>query len=208
MQYYSITCPRIFLEEAEDIFKTGDIIVFKASNNFNSIFHGSYFGHMGIVYIDPNDPTHTPMLFEANGVERMPLMPRHPTCGIFLTPLSARISKYKGRCFLKQLEEPLREDIVRQFGPFIDYCLANFQYDKNIGTSALKKYLGFKRCDSKTDCGQIVFLSLIKLGLLSIEDYDKPIFHHLLHVAKLKEVTNNYYRDLVEIVDHPFDSSI
>lgn len=207
MQYSDISVPKIFSDELfeSNLLKTGDIILFKAYNNFNSIFHGSYFGHMGIVYIDPSDPKQVPYIFEANGVERLPLMPHHSKRGIYFTPLRDRMKKYKGRCFYKELSKPLSYATIVAFKEFIDYCLDKFEYDHAVIASGFKKYFGIKRCDSKTDCGQIVFLSLIKLGLLPIEEYDVPRLHHLKYVCGLKDLANDYYyRDLVEILEHPF----
>lgn len=209
MQYSNIYLPQIFTDELlnSPMLKTGDLILFKAYNNFNSIFHGSYFGHMGIVYIDEEDPQRIPYIFEANGAERLPLLPHHSKEGIYFTPLAARMKKYKGRCFYKELSEPLPVDTIKEFRNFIFYCLDNFKYDLAIFANGFKKYFGLKRCDSATDCGQICFLSLIKMGLLPIEEYDVPRLHHLKYVCQLKELTEGrYFRDLVEIIEHPFDS--
>lgn len=208
MQYYRISTEhQIFIDDLVDskMLKTGDLILFKAYNNFNSIFHGSYFGHIGIIYIDPNDTSNTPMLFEANGIEHVPLREHHPKNGIFLTPLADRVKKYKGRCFLKPLAYPITDKhIINGFIDFINFCMKNFEYEYKVFSNSLKKLLGVKKCDNKTDCGQIVFLSLIKLGLVDMSEYDKPIMHHLLYVTGVKELKNNYYLDLIEVIDHPF----
>lgn len=204
MQYYKISVDKkIFVDDLTNV-KTGDMILFKAYNNFYSIVHGSYFGHVGLVFIDPDDSKQTPMLFEANGIEHTPLKEHHPRNGIFLTPLADRIKKYKGRCFIKRLEEELSKEEVLNFKEFIQYAQNNFQYDYNLAKSAFKKRLGYKRCDKNTDCGQITFLSLICLNLLDVEEYDKPLFNHLLYVNNLYELKNNAYGELEEIIDHPF----
>jgi hypothetical protein len=207
MQYHKITTnEQIFTDDLinSNSLKTGDLILFKAYNNFNSIFHGSYFGHIGVVYID-DDPNVPPMLFEANGIERVPLLPHHSKHGVFLTPLAERIKKYKGRCFLKPLNKPVPAEHARDFKMFADYCLNNFSYDYSVATNALKKLMGIKRCDNKTDCGQIVFLSLIKLGLLPVEEYDVPRLHHLRYVTSVVNLSDGYkFLDLIEVIEHPF----
>jgi len=141
IQYHKGTYDKIFNDDLinSGLLKTGDIICFKAYNNFNSIFIGSYYGHMGIVYIDPDDPKKTPMLFEANGIEHAPLKEHHSKDGIYLTELEGRIAKYKGRCFWKPLNRPLSEGAVRDFKSFIDYCLNKMSYDYNVFQAALKK---------------------------------------------------------------------
>jgi len=205
MQFHRISTDyQIF---ADDLYshphlKTGDIILFKAYNNYYSIMHGSYFGHIGIVYVDPK--TQTPMLFEANGIEHTPLKEHHSTRGVFLTPLIDRIKKYKGRCFWKPLKDKLSDVVIADFKNFIDYSLEHLEYDYAVISGGLKRMLGLSRCTKGTDCGQIVFLSLIKLGLLDLEEYDEPRLHHLKYVCNVKKLNNNKYLDLVEVIDHPF----
>lgn len=201
IQYSNTNYPKFFLDDINPLFKTGDIILFKASNNFNSIFINSYYGHIGIIYVGVDG---IPMIFEANGIEHMPLREHHPKTGIFLTPAVDRIKKYKGRCYLKQLDTPLDTHATADFKTFIDYCLNNFKYDTKVISSGLKKYFGYKKCDSETNCGDLVFLSLIKLGLLPIEEYDNPRLHHLKYVAGLTKLNGNSYTEPVEIIDHPF----
>ncbi len=114
LQFYKISTDyKIFVDDLQyhSFLKTGDMILFKAYNNFNSIFHGSYYGHVGIVYMLNG----TPMLFEANGIERVPLKDHHSKRGVFLTPLVDRIKKYKGRCFWKPLNRPLGEHSIYDF---------------------------------------------------------------------------------------------
>jgi hypothetical protein len=182
--------------------KTGDLILFKAFNNFRSIYTGCYFGHIGIVYVDTDG---TPLLFEANGVETVILKPEHNNKGLFLTPLNDRVKKYKGTCFWKQLNKELSKESVIALKEFIDYALDNMKYDMNVVGSALKKRFGIERCSNNTNCGELVFLSLIKANLLPIEEYDKKIWIHLDYVTYLKELNNGYkYLDITEIIDHPF----
>lgn len=50
-QFHSVEFPQVFLDDYIDSFNTGDMILFKAYNNFNSVLHGSYYGHIGIVYM-------------------------------------------------------------------------------------------------------------------------------------------------------------
>lgn len=197
---------KIFLDDLinKNKFKTGDMIIFKAYNNFNSIFIGNYYGHMGIVYVDPEDPTETPMIFEANGIEHMPLKLHHNKNGIFLSPLKERIQKYKGRAFLKSLNNSISKEDQYELKMFIDYCIKNMKYNTKIIHSALRKWFGLEKCNKGTNCGEIVFLSLIKLGLLSISEYDKRCLHYVKWMSNIKKLNNNFYFEPVEIIDHPF----
>ena len=205
LQYYKITTnEKIFTDDliSSGFLKTGDLILFKAYNNFNSIFHGSYFGHIGMVFINKDG---IPMLFEANGIERVPLLDHHSRHGIFLTPLADRIKKYKGRCFWKPLNHSIDKEIIDGFCEFIDYCLDSFIYDYAVVSGGIDRGLGLKKCGKGTDCGQIIFLSLIKLGLIPIEEYDVCRFHHLKYVCNIAELMDDYkYLELIEIIEHPF----
>ena len=203
MQFHKISTEhRIFADDLHsDFLKTGDMILFKAYNNFNSIFHGSYFGHVGIVYILNN----IPMLFEANGLERVPLRDHHSKRGVFLTPLIDRIKKYKGRCFWKPLNKAVPLETIENFKHFIKYGLENFEYDYNLVTGCLKRALGISKCGKGTDCGQLVFLSLLKLGLLDMSEHETPRLHHLRYVCNVTKLQNEYrYLPLIEVIDHPF----
>lgn len=205
MQIYRVkTEHRLFVDELLDNpnLKTGDLILFKAYDNWNSLVHGSYYGHIGMVFISP---TGTPMLFEANGIERTPLKEHHSKSGIFLTPLADRIRKYKGRCFWKPLNKPLSQDTIDEFEQFIKYAMSEFRYEYSVFRNAIKIYLGVKYCDKKTDCGQLVYLSLIKTKLIDIDDYEVGKLHYLRYVTGLKELSGGYkYLDIIEVYDHPF----
>ena len=201
IQYSAYPCEKMFIDEALPHFRTGDIILFKASNNFNSIVTTSYFGHMGMIYVCDG----VPMLFEANGIEHMNLKPHHNGRGVFLSPVCDRIKKYKGRCYWKPLNKEIDPLIAFEFGKFIQYALKNMYYDTQVIQSGFKKLLGLERCCNGTNCGEIVFLALIKLNLLSIEEYDVQRLNHLKYTSNITELSNDYrYLPLIEIVDHPF----
>lgn len=202
MQYTDIKCKKYFLDDV--IFKTGDIILFKAYNNYNSIFIGNYFGHMGIVLRDPD--THELMIFEANGIENMPLKPHHNKNGVFYSKLEDRIRKYKGRVFVKQLEKSVKPEDEIALKEFVVFATQNMQYEKNIFRAVMHRYFSGSKCNFRTNCGEIVFLSLIKLGLLDLDEYDTPTIHYLKWMCKLRYVNMNRYLDPIELIDHPFDS--
>ena len=204
VQFYKINTEyKIFIEDAIEnkIFKTGDIILFKASNNFNSIKTATYFGHTGVVVCYDDEV----MLFEANGIERVPLKDRHNKNGMFLTPLHERISKYKGRCFLKTLNKPLDNNTINLYKEFISWAIKNMYYEYNVIRSVFKKLLGMERCHNGTNCAEIVFISLIRLGLIPASEFDNNIMNHLQYVADIQKLENGYeYSDLIELIDHPF----
>lgn len=206
IQYSAGDYPSVHLEDLlrDRVFKTGDIILFKAANNFNSIFINSYWGHIGIVYVR-NDQPYTPYIFEAMGIEGSHFRARHNPNGIFLSPLRDRISKYKGRCWLKPLNQAVDIAIANRFMSFIQYAIRAMYYDKNIVRSSLRKIIKRNRCGKNTNCGELVFLSLIKLGLLHEKEYNQPACHYLKWMAGIEKLNDQYeYLAPLEIIDHPF----
>ena len=43
-------------------FKTGDLILFKATNNWHASGIASYYTHVGVVWVYPDDPHHSILL--------------------------------------------------------------------------------------------------------------------------------------------------
>lgn len=208
VQFHHAKYPKIFLDTLIDdkYLKTGDLILLKAYDNLNSIITGSYFGHVGIIYVDPRDPLQIPMIFEANSTKNMALKPHHNYNGIFFSKLKDRIEKYNGRAFVKSLDKIIDDETIFEFREFIDYCIKNMKYEDQVIKAAAKKYFGLEKCTKKTNCGELTFLSLIKLGLLSPDRYEQCIAHYLKwmgNITKLDDGSN--YSDLIEIVYHPFD---
>lgn len=192
-----------FLDDILPTLRTGDIILFKASNNFNSVFFASYYGHMGTVLVRDGEP----YIFEANGVEHMPLLPHHNPNGIFFTKLRERVQKYKGRVFVKRLSHALPAESIAALQEFVDFALENMCYDINVFQSVVRKVCGNERYNDRTNCAELVLLSLIKMGLLPWEAYERRVLHVVRWMAGIKDLEYGYsYADPVEILDHPFDS--
>ena len=199
MQFSSVDASTCFLDTITS-FKTGDIILFKACNNANAILIGNYYTHIGIIYVNSG----VPYIFEACGVEYMPLKPHHNVRGIFLTPLLPRISKYKGSVYWKRLEHDIPVEICDGFKQFIDYAIEKMYYNYSFVHNAFSKLMG-EKYTLGTNCGELVLLSLIKLQLLPIESFDATCMYSLKHVSYLEQLENNRYLPLIKILDQPFD---
>ncbi len=193
-----IETDKIFLDEC--VFRTGDLILFRTTQNFNSLKMVNYFTHCGIVILIDD----VPFLFEANGVEHMNLLGHHNPKGIFLSPLRERIQKYKGYCFLKPLETPVTQEQIGQLSDFIIHAIENFYYDKNIATVILKNVIGLRKCSSNTNCAELCFLALLNMGLIDKSEYDKKRLHYLKFICELENLKNNRYLPIIQLVDHPF----
>lgn len=195
--------PVVEYSEVAKKFKTGDIILFHALDNINPVFIGTYYGHIGIVYIDPAQP-HSPYIFEAFNPGAMPYFPPECKNGIALTSLEHRLNSYRGYCFYKELARPIEPQIQESFGEFIDYALTNLYYNQAVISSGLNKLLFNQSLHMGTNCGELVYMSLIKLGLLDQDYFHSNRRHHLLWLSNLEWLKNNAYKKPVYVMSNYF----
>jgi hypothetical protein len=173
-------------------FKTGDLILFHAYDNINPVFIGAYWGHVGVVYIDPDDPQCIPYLFEALCVNGIRHCPKYNINGIAYTNLKTRLEKYPGLLAHKPLNVPLRSGIARGFKEFIHYAKNNMYYNNDVFSNGFKKTKG-EPFHNGTNCGEFTILSLIKLGLLPEQTLKQKIVHPVLYATRLETLQNNSY---------------
>lgn len=188
----------------EKKFKTGDIILFKAVDNYNAPLIASYYGHIGIVWVYPDDPEQKPYIFEAANPTNLFLTDYQNPKGIYLSLLENRIKKYKGYCFYKELGNEIDNEICLEFEKFINYCVINMEYETCVFSNGIKKGLFGEKIHHKVNCGELVMLSLIKLDLLPTELYEKNVFHHLRWMCSITDLCDNYYEEPKKILYHPF----
>jgi len=193
-------------EHIKNKVKTGDLILFHALDNINPIYIGSYYGHIGMVYVDPDKPE-TPYLFEAFNTSGMPFYPSKFSNGIALTDLQQRLDTYRGYCFYKELAKPIDKKLIINFKDFIKYAIKNMWYNENVVDNFIKKIFFNERLKKGTNCGEIVYMSLIKLGLISQEHIYNNRFHHLLWLSNVKEVKNNIYLEPVYVLANYFKTN-
>jgi hypothetical protein len=212
MQWHEKPSHKVLINEMLRYMRTGDIVLFKAYNNFYPPLMGTYYSHCGIVWINPDDPTRTPMCFEAASVKSTVLLPHHNPRGIFCTKVEDRIKKYPGACFIKKLNVEIPDDVARDFANLIKYAEQHMEYRYDIVTSAVQKLFG-KPLDNYTNCGEIVYESLIKLGLLQLNQFDVPRAHHLKFVNNLLRIGPTPYGDAeysepIRLVHTPFNDDL
>lgn len=204
---YFIIKPKYIKKIAyEDInFKTGDMILMHTYKNNNFLLIGSYWSHVGIVYIDHTRILNKgkPVIFEACRTSKMKVYKPRNRNGIFVTDLYTRLSKYSGKVVVKKLDKPIKKNIQDNFISFMCYSSRNMIYNDNIFSSGIQKKLGVK-LNNNTNCGELCFLSLIKLGLIDVSMYEKKILHHLLFVVNINKLNDNFYHKPLEIVFNPF----
>ncbi len=180
--------------------KTGDIILFKSLNNLNSVFMFNYCTHVGIVVKDPILTNNEPYILEASGVKDLKWEKPRTKRGIYFMPLKRRVGGYLGWVFHKPISKPITADMRLKMINFVFYALKNMSYDYNpVGSCFRKKFTG-EKCGNRTNCGELVFLSLINMGLLNSQLWNKAVFHHLRWMTNIKKLNNGYkYLDICEI---------
>lgn len=185
-------CETIWLHDAK--FKTGDLICFKATDNNNSVYMMNYFTHIGIVVMVDDSP----YIFEAFEVKGYTFTDSRHSKGILLTPLEHRIMCYKGHAYLKPLKHSLSPSIIAEFHEFIKFALDNMEYNYAVVMNAFAKWLGHEY-NCKTNCAELVALSLVKLGLLDYSEI-KGIFNHIRFTTNITNVKNNRYLDHIRLL--------
>lgn len=199
--YMLVNHPKLICRSYDDLtFKTGDMILFHAYDNINPVFICSYWGHVGIVFHDENGKS---MLFEAARTTNMKICPEYNKCGIMITDLKTRLEKYPGLIACKFLNRPVSKVINDGFLEFIKYAKREMYYNDDVIYNGLKKIKG-EKLNIATNCGELVTLSLVKLGLIPEQTLNEKIAHHLLYVSHLKKLQNNYYLKPIEITFNPF----
>jgi hypothetical protein len=201
MNYYHPSCNEIWIKEVLNICKTGDLILFKAMDNFNSSKIFSYFTHIGVIFtpkkllhsITDNHTTHSIYIFEAQSPNNLELEDHENKKGIYITNLYDRLSSYKGRLYYKPLNKFVDNELNNNFQTFIDYAIQNMYYENNVIWNGIKKKLFFESLHEGTNCGELALLSLIKLGILDQNKFNWKALHHLYWMANIEECDNGFY---------------
>jgi hypothetical protein len=201
-------CKKIKYEDIEPYCKTGDLILFHGLDNYNSVFIGSYYTHIGIIYRE-NQYT-CPYIFEAWNPVYENLYPNDIAHGMAFVDLENRINSYRGYIFYKPLEKPIDPYINEGFYNFIYWAMYNMKYNPNVFSNAFKKLVFNDDLRIGTNCGEIVYISLIKLGLLKPERFYENRKYHLKWLCNLinTDINNKYlpisyiWQNYFKIVDN------
>lgn len=203
MNYCHPDCSEIWIHEVLAKCKTGDLILFKALDNFNSSVIFSYFTHVGVIY--RNEFTRQIQIFEAQSPSYLELQDHESKRGIYLSDLHTRLTRYRGRMYYKPLNTMINSKYEKEFQNFINYALTNMYYENAIFWNSIKKKFFFERLHEGTNCGELTLLSLIKLGIIDPEKYHWKSLHHLYWVTHLDNCDNGYiYQPICKIKISPF----
>jgi hypothetical protein len=179
--------------------KTGDLILFHSLDNINALFMGSYYTHVGVVVV-----LDKPYIFEAFNYNTMPFYPPEFSSGIAFACLENRLNSYRGYCFYKELSLGVSEEAQQNLLNFISYAKGNMYYETNIFLNFTKKIVYNEILQNGTNCGEIVFLCLIQLGLLDVSALNNNRRHHLRLVAGLTDVIDNVYKKPIYVLSNYF----
>lgn len=185
-------------QEIESKCKTGDLILFHPLDNYNPIFIGCYYGHIGIIYREsPNSP---PYLFEAWNPLGEKFYPYDFNHGMAFTDLYHRLISYRGYIFYKELKYNILPEVNKDFYDFIYWAMGNMKYNPHVIQNGFKKLVFNDPLRINTNCSELVYLSLIKLGLLNKNKFIENRKYHLKWLSNLKDMDNgNKYLDPVYI---------
>ncbi len=88
----------------------------------------------------------------------------------------------------------MKKEDVDAFEGFMRYALDRMYYDTGVISSGIRKGAG-ERCTRATNCGEICFLSLISLGLLSAKKFFGNCFHYLRWMTNITTLDNSAFYD-------------
>jgi hypothetical protein len=172
--------------------KTGDLVLFHGLDNMNAAFIGCYYTHIGIVYRE--SATSRPYIFEAWNQKHEILYPKEVSNGMAFVDLENRLNSYRGYVFYKPLAKPVSKQANLYLRDFINWAMNNMKYNPDVFRNGINKMLFNDPLRIGTNCGEIVYLSLIKLGLLNISKFKKNRRYHLRDMCYLINTdANNWY---------------
>lgn len=168
--------------------RTGDLIMFKSTNNFHSQLFGNYYTHSGLIVMEGD----IPYVFEADLTREGELCEHDQQKdfigsinGIFYSPLIERIKKYQGYSYLHRLKPDIQVNEIK-LREFIRYAVDNMYYQKFIGWNFLAKCFG-ENLHQGTNCGEVCFLAMVAGEILDQSYMKKYIPYHLKYISNLDE---------------------
>lgn len=179
---------KVIYADIVDSCKTGDLVLFHALDNINSLFIGCYYTHVGVVY--RATPNSRPYIFEAWNPTESDRHPVEIAHGIALSELENRIQSYRGYVFYKPLVHPVPQQSIDDFYKFIEWALINMHYHTKVIRNGASKLLLNDSLRIGTNCGELAYLSLIKLGLLKTTRLRENRKHHLRWICSLAATDN------------------
>lgn len=184
-------------------FRTGDLIWMKATDNNYAPLMACRFTHMGVIVRDPHDGR--AYIYEAAYPDLIKLQVNQRSRGIFWTDAITRIRRYKGHCYLQRIEQEPSALHIARLMRFIHATKNAFVYNDKPMLSAIRQGLGLQHMTFHINCGELVRLALIQLGILPNNNFDEPAFHILWFLQDINKhcAWPHRYGPLYRLIDSP-----
>ncbi len=183
-----------------NLFKTGDLVLFKSLQSHHKIFTNSYFSHIGIVIMMGNIPN----VLELNKTYEMRGMTY--AGGVKLYPLEERVKFYtEGAICIKPINRPLDSKRLSLLPEIINWAknvqYANTDYKLWIKETCLDDNVN-RYTESPFDCAKFIANVLNKLHLFNEEDMKLYRDKHCA-ICWLSKGCNllNYFEQVTALVD-------
>ena len=195
--YFYAFHPLLLMEDNSEVLKrakTGDIVMFHSLDNFNSVFEASYFNHVAIVIVENGKKLILEAFMPSSLHNWTKPIYGNPEKGVVISDLENRLNSYRGYVFYKELIKPLSEEVQREFLDYAKWSVNYFEYEKRVVTNQLRKLLFNESLNRFTNCGEFVYLALVKLGLLNKRMLNENRKYHLKFVNSITHLNNNGYK--------------
>lgn len=179
---------KVAYREIEPFCKSGDLILFHGLDSINAAYMGSYYTHIGMVY--RSTPTARPLLFEAWNSSEEVLFPKEIGHGIAITDLENRVQSYRGYVFYKPLAHGITQDQNMRLHTFMQWAYKNMYYNTRVISNGAKKILLNDPLRHGTNCGELIYIALIAMGILADARTTENRKHHLRWVCGLESTDN------------------
>ncbi len=184
-------------------FKTGDIILFHALDNINPLFFGTYYTHIGVIYKKGDQL----LLFEAANPNREILLGSNSR-GIILCDLETRLRTYRGYILYKELNMEVPLAAQQQLDTLIEYAVQNCYYNPYVIGNFIDKMVFGDNIHHGLNCGELVYLALVALGILPKKYFEENRKHHIRWLSRLGDIETGYsYADPKYIYYDPFSQT-
>jgi hypothetical protein len=194
-------------QDIESRCKSGDIILFHGLDNYAPLFIGCYYGHIGIVYRENQESP--PYIFEAWNPTNEKFYPSEFNHGMAFSELRHRALSYRGYIFYKELQHRIPHYTNVQFYQFIYWAMGALKYNPSVVRNGIRKFIFNDDLRIGTNCGELVYMSLINIGLLNFTKLKENRKHHLKWLCGLEHTDDgNRYLEPVYIWQEYFTTCI
>lgn len=171
-----------------DLFETGDIILFNSQFNYSSLFVMNHITHVGIIFKN-NDGT---FIFEVTNNKIHDDINISTRNYILMTPIYKRLANYPGNIYYKKLNKKLTKKMYDTMKEFIEICYKTKYYDINFFDYVFSKKILGEKFRNNINCVELIMELLYLLDLHDYEIYRKKICNPLKYIENLSTLKHDY----------------